>query len=171
MWWVNQRYITEVYANRQAFWKQLWCFFHSVKKSSNTNVCCLLQKSNLRNLAEHFRHIFLMSPHLTCLVWWYFPLISLLQHFTTLCNGDWGYLRQGRLGKGGRRKNIPEVTVIWWNQGLMFPFSCICSHDLAASSMVYEPISVDFAWIKLFFSVTYFFLHSQTNVFSLGDSS
>lgn len=170
MWWVNQQYIIEVYANRHAFWKQLWCFFHSVKKSSNTNVCCLLQKSNLRNLAEHFRHI-LMSPHLTCLVWWYFPLISLLQHFTALCNGDWGYLRQGRLGKGGRRKNIPEVTVIWWNQRLMFPLSCLCSHDLAASSMVYEPISVDFAWIKLFFSITYFFLHSQTNVFSLGNSS
>lgn len=44
-----------------------------------------------------------MSPHLTCLAWWHFPLIGLLQHFT-VCNGDLGYPRQGRFGNRQTKK-------------------------------------------------------------------
>lgn len=53
-----------------------------------------------------------MSPHLTRLAWWDFPLIRLLQHFTVLCNGDWGYLRQGRLGKEGEEERISQKPLL-----------------------------------------------------------
>lgn len=120
----------------------------------------LLQNSNLRNL-QSISVMYLMSPHLTCLIWWHFPLVSLFQHFT-LCNGDLGYLRRGILGNREKKK-----AYLWSHCYLLKSdvlFLCLCFLDLAASVVIwclYEFSSVDCPWIKLF-STMDFFLHSNT---------
>lgn len=121
---------------------------------------CLLQNSSLRNV-QTISVIYLMSPHLTCLIWWHFPLISLLQHFT-LCNDDLGYLRQGILGRRQKKKEY-----LWSHCYLVksdLPFLCLFSLDLAASIVLYEFSWVGFAWMKLLFRTMDFFLHSNTLV-------